>query len=110
MTFKEWWESKHAPHTKDIDPELVEIIKNFSRVAWEAAQQKWQPIETAPEREPVLAYFKELDDNYIAVAAREDGDWWTDTCGEFMEANTSPTHWMPLPDTPRSAINELERI
>ena len=81
---------------------------------------EWQPIETAPKDEPVLL----LCGAWIAVGrfmlyGFRDGGFWTlpfiDDDGRVEEAcdnswdhgiiSLKPTHWMPLPDPPKSKID-----
>lgn len=105
MTFEEWWESKHAPHTKDTDPELVEIMKNFSRVAWDAARPKWEPIETAPKNEVMfLGYVPHSSGGYICCF------YWNEKLKQWQNnidgGCDMPTHWMPLPVPPKGARSE----
>lgn len=58
----------------------------------------WQPIETAPDREPVLCAIKHGIGLVIAHRAGDEiyGDSGNDWTG-------SVTHWMPLPPAPDAA-------
>jgi hypothetical protein len=55
----------------------------------------WQPIETAPMGQRVLAF---TDGYGVRVAQVEEGGRvWIETYG------TTATHWMPLPDPPKES-------
>lgn len=59
---------------------------------------KWQPIETAPDREYILIL---VDGQITGVGSTYLGDWWASMPnGEVCELNEPPTHWMPLPEAP----------
>ncbi len=61
----------------------------------------WQPIETAPQGEPVLLGF--VGAFHPLVGHNEDGVWGelTPDMGFFVYP-TQPTHWRPLPAPPLS--------
>ena len=58
----------------------------------------WQPIETAPQGQRILAYNK-MTGVYVTVGA--DGEWpmrgWDPMDGMWFPR---PTHWTPMPDPP----------
>ena len=96
MAFEEWWEN----NSRDIILEAAinsDINKENDRerivavTAWEAAQPKWQPIETAPHKEEVLLKFPTND---ICNGSSLDGVRWYH---KFEVTEDQPTHWMPLP-------------
>lgn len=101
MKFEEWWESNHIPHAKNTDPELVEIIKSFSRVAWESHQPQWMPIITAPNDESILlAMPTKSGVEQIVASITEYGI----ICPEDNVLAYSVmdfSHWMPLPQPPK---------
>jgi hypothetical protein len=66
---------------------------------------EWQPIETAPkDGSPVLAF----DGEDIAVVtyyhASDTLGWWE----VIYDVEFDPTHWMPLPPAPVSALSVHE--
>lgn len=99
MKFEEWWENFWGPTNGRVGVNVREI----ARESWEAAQPKWQPIETAP---------KDLGDRIESfVLLSESGDvihggWYEEIDGEgvwFDRLYGEPidderiTHWMLLP-------------
>jgi hypothetical protein len=79
-----------------------EPLTNTINIKW-----NWQPIETAPRNETriLIAGYDEHDKKmhvasaYWHASAYGNG-LWTDSSGEYSTAAGSPTHWMPLPDSP----------
>lgn len=76
------------------------------------SMSEWQPIETAPESEPILVFAPKAhrghDSCEVVVLYHVDGEihWWTNggaNAGSdlYFEPDETPTHWMPLPDPPR---------
>lgn len=78
---------------------------------------EWQPIETAPkDGSDIIAFFpaenKHGIDNFhpqvIAVVSFQERGWWeiSNVSGWEMEteidSHEGPTHWMPMPEPPRS--------
>jgi hypothetical protein len=77
---------------------------------------RWQPIETAPEGEPVLCFcpkaHRGLDSCEVLVIVHGGDDfhksgrsYWTNggpNAGDDMDfpQDQEPTHWMPLPEPP----------
>lgn len=75
----------------------------------------WQAIETLPDvcgheppcgegwHPPVLVYVPDRFGGVILVAQRDAGMWlFRDDTRACDELTTEPTHWMPLPDPPKS--------
>jgi len=62
---------------------------------------EWQPIETAPKGELILA----TDGKWFAVGAIEPGFYFfcIDHFAVCQEYDWNPIHWMPLPDLPEAA-------
>ena len=63
----------------------------------------WQPIETAPKGGTYILLFGMHTRSALSVmiVARWDGDTWQssdDGYGAYIE----PTHWMPLPEPPKT--------
>ena len=57
----------------------------------------WQPIETAPDDgRKIIVYGGSRTEPTIEEA---DGGWWRLYIGAM---NSIPTHWMPLPEPPKS--------
>lgn len=78
------------------------------------AQQKWQPIETAPkgmgDEEFILMW---LPDDASRWIARWQGDGWfgIDEYGlrrDSVAERREPTHWQPLPQPPAPAQEKLD--
>ena len=79
---------------------------------------EWQPIETAPHDKPILGYgiwqgeIHGIDDRpaiYILIKPsnyRTDHDdregWWSVAGGDAYASWCLPTHWVPLPDPPKT--------
>lgn len=97
MTFIEWWQKLGIFHGRDTVSGLIEPMA-FAALTWEAAQPRWRPISTAPEREHMLI----LVDDMTATGNTYDGNWWaTMPNGDVYELDSPPTHWMPLPQPPK---------
>lgn len=75
---------------------------------WNAAQQKWQPIETAPmDGTHVLTW----NGRWIAVSYWSAKDFynapaWHDTRSDVNHID-HPTHWMPLPAAPNDEVKNV---
>ena len=82
----------------DLKPYVYSAASAIYEAALQAAQPKWQPIETAPDREYILIL---VDGQITGVGSTYLGDWWASMPnGEVCELNEPPTHWMPLPEAP----------
>jgi hypothetical protein len=57
---------------------------------------EWQPIDTAPGGELLIACPIAKGGYYFAIARRGSSGQWRDGDGDH-----SPTHWMPLPEPPK---------
>ena len=57
----------------------------------------WQPIETVPKGVFVLGFWSG-GGHMGVVEYSEAGEYWREALGEVSE----PTHWMPLPEPPKS--------
>lgn len=86
------------------------VLQDYARAALTAGKvDQWQPIETAPEQEIVLAYGKlhgdcgYTDDQYVILQASKPlySKGWhiNQPTGRYFNGFT-PTHWMPLPTPP----------
>jgi hypothetical protein len=63
---------------------------------------KWQPIETAPEHEAILVYGKSAPYDIIRIAMQDIGNEWWIEHEPFPYEEVEFTHWMPLPEPPKS--------
>jgi hypothetical protein len=62
----------------------------------------WQPIETAPRDQPILAWVPDevhMKPIGYAVVYRINGQWVRE--GDDYDLVVEPTHWQPLPPLPR---------
>jgi hypothetical protein len=88
-----------------LEQERDEACREF--VSLTLAQGDWQPIETAPEKTPILVWVPadvELrcgGGPYRAV--KVDGEWFSAAVFSMKgwARAPAPTHWMPLPDPPK---------
>ena len=75
---------------------------------------EWQPIETAPKDKRILLYRPTAPEWWMVMGGRYDSDkyaknpkpyWSTDnwSLGKMEQRQNAPTHWMPLPEPPKSA-------
>jgi len=66
---------------------------------------KWQPIETAPKDCFILLAW----DGDVIIGYWDGNSWVPDECrdeyGNDYRTDLSPTHWMPLPEAPKVAVN-----
>ena len=103
MTFEEWFErysDKNNYHSK-------EELKILAKQAWEAAQPKWQPIETVPLDSDIPHYFLvHTSHENILMACGMEGEITYLTFMDGLSFDTNcygkPTHWMPLPPPPNN--------
>lgn len=59
----------------------------------------WQTIDTCPQGQFVLAYFK--DGEMVVCRYLDNKEYWTDGDGlDFGYGHDKPTHWMALPEPP----------
>ena len=66
----------------------------------------WQPIETAPEHEPILIWVPGVNRGHASaeVVIRVADSFWTNggpNAGDDLYFEEAPTHWMPLPPPPQ---------
>ncbi len=72
--------------------------------AIKALPDAWQPIETAPNRVPLMLWIDSTDVNphcFSPVSIYDDGTWWDDSTGDQIEPIAKATHWMSLPEPPK---------
>lgn len=80
---------------------------------------EWQPIETAPREDyrRVLVAFVETTNRkrpreaFVGEAEYRNGVWWfpDDYQADNGCIDPQPTHWMPLPVPPRSALRDVRQ-
>lgn len=100
-----WQRESSEPAFRKMLEEIVgHRIESVTSTAI-SVQGKWQSIETAPKhaRAIVCGGIRNVVDGYHDVQSA-----WIDGCGNVWaddrkegSAPIRPTHWMPLPDTPR---------
>lgn len=108
MKFDEWWNEKALRYFAIIREngsmsaervvDLEQSCKRLACIAWRAAQPKWQPIETAPDRVPVILFIE----GGILVGEKVSSNFWavSPIYESYKIEPTTPTHWMPLPEPP----------
>ncbi len=68
---------------------------------------KWQPIETAPKDDILLGYYPDSQETAACPLYQVccwDLDKWIGDTG--VSEDFQPTHWMPLPGSPKGEQNE----
>ena len=65
-----------------------------------ALSAMWQPIETAPKDEYVLAF---EDGEFYKARYDSAEEYWQSCCGQPVVYDPQPTHWMPLPQPPEAS-------
>ena len=100
MTFEEWWGNNgrditleaaiNSDSNKENDRERV-----VAATAWGAAQQQWQPPETAPKDKDILLLTKggDVATGYWGYEDREDSGQWMWFDGEPIVQEV--VGWMP---------------
>lgn len=65
------------------------------------AENRWQPIKTAPSGKDVLLAWKSgmVSSGHLVVTNGEYVDHWVTEHG-YYQGSAAPHHWMPLPDPP----------
>jgi hypothetical protein len=73
--------------------------------------QGWQPIETAPTDGRAVLVANEVGVGEAQYFEGEGGWWWANTAPtDYVDGQVErPTHWMPLPDPPRSSSPDPTR-
>jgi hypothetical protein len=61
---------------------------------------EWQPIETAPRDASIVIVYCAFCD--LVNAAYWGGEVWYWVWSDPPETDCHPTHWMPLPDPPKT--------
>lgn len=94
-----------------LSPPLRDNVRIQIEAAIKAGRE-WQPIETAPESEPILVFSPKANRGrdsceVVIIYRMEDGEihWWTNggaNAGSdlYYDDDERPTHWMPLPTPP----------
>jgi hypothetical protein len=77
-------------------------------VATDEGVVSWQPIETAPKDgqrvDLLLANRERVTDAHWTGASWFSPNWRYDCGSEIREGDPQPTHWIPLPEPPRTAL------
>jgi hypothetical protein len=100
-----WWET--AAGAEFGANKLKLVLEAINKAAPKQAKPSWQPIESAPKDG---TEFLGLRGNKIANAyrvQRDDCEMWSfgGSSGDVEIApHTKPTHWMPLPKTPKETL------
>lgn len=65
---------------------------------------QWQPIETAPIGDFILIYGEDAGEPRVYAAFYDDDDWFDSEASSksLTSFGWFPTHWMPLPDPPKT--------
>ena len=97
MKFNFWLNTYYHLPTENLNPEQYQIFKERMREVYEAAQPKWQPIETGPKDEIVFILYK---DGHAASISRSAALGWVAEKEKYSVIVNDweiPTHWMSLP-------------
>ena len=93
-----------ASHRDELLGENRKLKERIKRLE-EALSWRWRPIETAPHNHTwILGYDEKDGETGMIIFNRGDESepHWTDGMREW-----SPTHWMPLPDEPKTKEAKL---
>ena len=113
MTFEEWWGNNsrdiileaaiNSDINKENDKERIVAV-----TAWKAAQQQWQPIETAPDKVPVILFIG----GAILIGEKVSSNFWavSPVHESYKIEPIPPARWMPLPPPPNNTklTNEVK--
>lgn len=97
--FYDWWSDYYDEHF--AGKWVAHETKKAAQAAWQAAQPRWRPIETAPDRQEIMIYMEEQE--LVCTATRDGNNWWfTVGNGDIYEIDYPIyiTHWMPIPQPP----------
>ena len=68
---------------------------------------EWQPIETAPRDGTLILTFDAEQESQCLVSHWKDSlDYWEP--GTWRDDGGTPSHWMPLPEPPETAMKPRE--
>ena len=100
--FKEVFESpKVKALTAQVAALELEVVRLRNALETELAtlkaENKWQPIETAPKDEAVFLAWRKHATHPLMVRYEPSYDWFANYDGEHVY---DLTHWMPLPKPP----------
>ena len=112
--FERWCKSQW-PYTFERSPTAINLyhvweVQNLweaFQAAWQAAQPKWLPIESAPRDGTKILVLEDCD--VFAAHFNDTGDddsYWSVYCGQPAVYQPRPTHWMPLPAPPSEATHD----
>lgn len=100
--------------TKGFAQDLRNIADILQREGWAIARIKilgfldeleatqWQPIESAPKDPEIMFDVWCFLNGYPEVKLRVANCWWYGKIWNLDLKNYTPTHWMPIPEGPKS--------
>ena len=95
MTFEEWAALRHQG--------MIELMKVATRSAWEAAQPKWRPMETAPRKGLVDVLLLQKSGRQAVASYTHVFVDHPEGCWAYNDdIIPDPVAWMPLPQPPGS--------
>lgn len=91
-------EAEALEYIQQLEHQIGELTEKVAQL--EEAQPKWISVEERlPEEfEHVLTYERNNEVSWLRVSYMYDGLWWR----SGLKALGKVTHWMPLPEPPRS--------
>ena len=98
------WHHVPIEMARELERELNSAQQRIKRLE-EALSWRWRSIETAPHNHTwILGYDEKDGETGMIIFNRGDESepHWTDGMREW-----SPTHWMPLPDEPKTKEAKL---
>lgn len=106
---EQFWDEVRRIHEQDYS--RGELERFMAHRTIEDRNRDWKPADTAPFNESVLVFVPNLEHYgpgiYRAIRVNlGTGIRWMSTCwamGRDFNADTQPTHWMPLPEVPEGA-------
>lgn len=102
---------RHEAGIENCDdiPALIAEIERRDREKGAVVGESWRPIESAPKDGTFVIAWWRLDTDYVPHVvhfvehpqnAGQVAGWFDDYGASFSD----PTHWMPLPEPPESAL------
>lgn len=95
--FLDKYEEKENSDLTGFFKEVLKILVNDKGQSWISVKDRLPEIGKS-----VLIYYPKWDGDEIQVAKLEDDGMMFDICGEFNIGTGVVTHWMPLPQKPKS--------
>lgn len=91
--------AKHPPHKPLVDMFLDEVAELRARIVELEAQNKWQPIDTAPKDRYIIGFDPAFKKPFVMIWNIHDGNF-QDSPPDICEDPPTPTLWMPIPSVP----------